>query len=348
MLGAMRGTLDEPGREHPSYVTLSYGKTWKGSVFTCTSRLNGVTCKNRAGHGLFVSRQSWRAFRAMRGARVRRAAVCVVVVGALAAVLLAVLDRGSRHLRSEGSHQIAYAAPLGLVRTRPAIVRRLTGHVARRTAPRCASLDWKPSLSVSHVAVVRRAGTVWLRRGAGRIVERFGRTDQNGYPTVFEVVGAYGAGCRPAWLRVQVSSPPNGRTGWVRGWLVRTYTVNTRIVVRLSQRRLFFYRGGKRVFSTGVAVGAAQTPTPAGRFFVNERFLLSDPSGPFGVAALGVAAHSNALRDWVQGGPIGIHGTNEPGSIGQAASHGCIRLTNGAMRRLFALTPAGTPVVIRT
>jgi len=284
---------------------------------------------------------------AMRGARFRRAAVCVVVGGALAAMLLTILDRGSGHLRSEGSHQIPYAAPLGIVRTRPTPARHLSGHVVAPAARRCSSTDWSPSLSVSHVAVVRRAGTVWLRRGAGPIVERFGRTDQNGYPTVFAVVGAYGAGCRPGWLRVQVSAPPNGRAGWVRGWLVRTYAVDRRIVVRLSERRLFLYRGAKRVFSTRVAVGAAQTPTPVGRFFVNERFLLSDASGPFGVAALGVAAHSNALHDWVQGGPIGIHGTNEPSSIGHAASHGCIRLTNGAMRRLFALAPAGTPVVIR-
>jgi lipoprotein-anchoring transpeptidase ErfK/SrfK len=53
------------------------------------------------------------------------------------------------------------------------------------------------------------------------------------------------------------------------------------------------------------------------------------------------------LHDWAQGGPIALHGTNEPGLIGVAASHGCVRLTNGVMRRLFALAPAGTPVVIR-
>jgi len=56
------GTLYEPSKQHPSYITLAYGKTWKRSVFTCRSRVNGVTCKNPAGHGLFVSRQAWRAF----------------------------------------------------------------------------------------------------------------------------------------------------------------------------------------------------------------------------------------------------------------------------------------------
>ena len=56
------GTLYEPSTQHPKYVTLPYGQTWKRSVFTCTSRINGVMCKNPAGHGLFVSRESWRAF----------------------------------------------------------------------------------------------------------------------------------------------------------------------------------------------------------------------------------------------------------------------------------------------
>ena len=46
----------------PNYVTLPYGKTWRRGVFTCASALTGVTCRSRAGHGLFLSRQSWRAW----------------------------------------------------------------------------------------------------------------------------------------------------------------------------------------------------------------------------------------------------------------------------------------------
>src|SRR5262245_27958161 len=56
------GTMYDPSTQHPSYVTLAYGRTWRHSVFSCTSRVNGVTCKNPAGHGLFVARESWRAF----------------------------------------------------------------------------------------------------------------------------------------------------------------------------------------------------------------------------------------------------------------------------------------------
>jgi lipoprotein-anchoring transpeptidase ErfK/SrfK len=119
----------------------------------------------------------------------------------------------------------------------------------------------------------------------------------------------------------------------------------TRIVVRLSTRRLVVYLSDRAVFRAPVAIGAAQTPTPIGRFFVNERFLLNS-TGPFGVAALGISAHSDVLKNWVQGGPIALHGTDNPASIGGAAIHGCIRLGNPDMRRLFALAPAGTPVTI--
>jgi lipoprotein-anchoring transpeptidase ErfK/SrfK len=52
------------------------------------------------------------------------------------------------------------------------------------------------------------------------------------------------------------------------------------------------------------------------------------------------------LTDWVQGGPIAIHGTDDPGSIGQPVSNGCVRVPNATLRRLLRATPAGTPVVI--
>ena len=110
---------------------------------------------------------------------------------------------------------------------------------------------------------------------------------------------------------------PNGVTGYVRPADVRVQRVTTRIVVDVSARELTLYRAGKRVLTTPVAVGAPATPTPTGRFYVNQRILTTNPSGPYGPAALGVSAFSNVLTGWTQGGPIGIHGTNEPWSIGQ-------------------------------
>jgi Family of unknown function (DUF6636) len=56
------GILYNSNKNYPTYKTLAYGKTWKFSVFTCTSRVTGLTCVSRTGHGLFISRQSWRGW----------------------------------------------------------------------------------------------------------------------------------------------------------------------------------------------------------------------------------------------------------------------------------------------
>jgi lipoprotein-anchoring transpeptidase ErfK/SrfK len=146
---------------------------------------------------------------------------------------------------------------------------------------------------------------------------------------------------------VQLPVLPNGTTGWIAAPAVQLFRVSSRVVVSLSARRLRLYREGRLVIETPVAVGSPDTPTPLGRFFVNERWSLTTADGPFGPDVLGISAHSPTLaRVWVQQGPIGIHGTDEPSSIGQAASHGCVRVTNAVMRRLFRLAPLGTPVVI--
>ena len=140
---------------------------------------------------------------------------------------------------------------------------------------------------------------------------------------------------------------PNGVSGFVPAREVEVGTVRTRVVVSISRRRLTLYRSGRKVLTVPVAVGSSATPTPTGSFYVNQRLIPSDPSGPFGPAAIGISAFSNVLTGWVQGGPIAIHGTNEPWSIGHAVSNGCIRVHNAVLRRLFRTTPAGTPVVIR-
>lgn len=48
--------------DHPLYPTLAYGRSWKRGAFTCTSRVTGVTCRSRTGHGLFISRQAYRTW----------------------------------------------------------------------------------------------------------------------------------------------------------------------------------------------------------------------------------------------------------------------------------------------
>ncbi len=269
----------------------------------------------------------------MKRSVAQRGAAGVGVV-ALAALVLAGCGGSAR--QSEGSHQQARPAGLG-------VDRQLAAHVVHRCAKTVT-----PSSSLAYGALARRATSVWTRpSGAAHLVRRYPAVDANRFPTVFGVLGSKAGACGPVWFHVQLPSRPNGAAGWVRASDVDVYPVTTRIVVDLSSRRVLLYHWGSLAFSAPVAIGATGTPTPVGRFYVNERFLLANADGPFGVAALGISAHSDVLQHWVQGGPIALHGTDQPSSIGGASSHGCVRLTNAAMMRVFKLAPAGTPVLIR-
>lgn len=260
------------------------------------------------------------------------------------ALLVVGCGGGVKVKRSENSHEIANSAGLGSRRLSSVpVVHRLA-----KSPVRCVAATTK--VESPRVALVEQKAVIREEpQGRSPVIARLGRLDENGFREVLGVIGPRsGAQCAPDWYRVELSVLPNGTTGWVRAWAVRMYRVRSRIVVDVSARRLRLYRSGKLEFETRAAVGASATPTPLGRFFVNERYVLHDERGPFGPAVLGISAHSNALQHvWVEDGPIGIHGTNEPWSIGHAASHGCIRVSNDVMRRLFPLAPAGTPVIVK-
>ena len=201
-----------------------------------------------------------------------------------------------------------------------------------------------PGLSFVAVARGRLAA---YRKPARRRFARFRRLNVNDVPTVFSIRAAvYDRGCDSTWYRVQLPIRPNGVVGYVRAHAVDVAAVHTRIVVDLSRRRLTYFRSGRAIMHTRVAVGAPATPTPVGRFYVNQRLVPTDPSGPYGPGALGISAFSNVLTGWTQGGPIAIHGTDAPWSIGHAVSNGCIRVRNDVLRRIFRGTFAGTPVII--
>jgi len=195
-------------------------------------------------------------------------------------------------------------------------------------------------------AVVRTHARAYRRPGAGPLA-RFGRLNINGVPTVLAVRAAVlRRDCRAAWYRVQLPIKPNGIVGYVPARDVALGRVRTRIAVDLSEKRLVYYRDGRPLLRIRVGIGSEATPTPTGSFYVNQRFR-ENPDGPYGPAAIGISAYSTVLTWWAQGGPVAIHGTNRPATIGRAASNGCIHVDNATVLRLFRMTPAGTPVVIR-
>jgi lipoprotein-anchoring transpeptidase ErfK/SrfK len=203
------------------------------------------------------------------------------------------------------------------------------------------------SRNLTFAAVVHSHATV-SRRPDGRPFARFGRVNRNGVQMVFAIRRSQvDANCKARAYLVQIPKRPNGITAWVPASQVAVTRVRTRIVVDLSQKRVTFYVGGKRTLSSKAAIGARATPTPLGSFYVNQRLIPSDTRGPFGPGAVGISAFSNVLTGWTQGGPIAIHGTNAPWSIGKAVSNGCIRIPNPVLKRLFWRAVSGTPVLIR-
>jgi lipoprotein-anchoring transpeptidase ErfK/SrfK len=199
---------------------------------------------------------------------------------------------------------------------------------------------------LAFAAVVRSQAAV---SRDGRVFARFGRINLNGVPTVFSIRGVrVNRHCKGRAYLVQIPKRPNGVTGWVSRREVDVELVRTRILVDLSERRVTLYESGRLVLSSTAAIGSSATPTPTGSFYVNQRLIPTDPNGPFGPGAVGISAFSNVLTGWTQGGPIAIHGTNAPWSIGKAVSNGCIRLPNAKLRKLFKQALSGTPVVIRS
>jgi lipoprotein-anchoring transpeptidase ErfK/SrfK len=197
-------------------------------------------------------------------------------------------------------------------------------------------------------ALVRRPTTA-RSRPDGVAIAHFDRINVNGVRTVFGVLAVRrNAACEPTWYRVQLPMRPNGAVGWVPAADVVLRRVTTRILVDLSDRRVTLFRDGRQVLATRAAIGKPGTPTPTGRYYVNQRLRAPDPAGPFGPGAVGISAFSPTLQDWAQGGPIAIHGTNTPYKLGLAVSHGCVRIGNADLLRLFEHAEEGTPVLIRS
>lgn len=105
------------------------------------------------------------------------------------------------------------------------------------------------------------------------------------------------------------------------------------IVIHKSQRLLELYEGPHLLGRYPIAVGKKDTPTPEGRFTIVEKRV--HPGGVFGSRWLGLSAPR-----------YGIHGTNNPASIGQAVSKGCVRMHNLDVEALFDKVEPGTPVTI--
>jgi lipoprotein-anchoring transpeptidase ErfK/SrfK len=149
------------------------------------------------------------------------------------------------------------------------------------------------------------------------------------------------------WVHVSLPIRPNGSTGWVKVDDVELRSNPMAIVVDRAAHTLTLTHDGEPVLTTSVAVGSKQNPTPAGAFFVTDLIDTDAPASAYGPFAFGLSGHSDTLSEFGGGdGQLGVHGTDDPSSIGKSVSHGCVRVPNAIIEQLAEIVPLGTPVTI--
>ncbi|AFM39164.1 hypothetical protein Desaci_0049 [Desulfosporosinus acidiphilus SJ4] len=107
------------------------------------------------------------------------------------------------------------------------------------------------------------------------------------------------------------------------------------IVIHTARRQLELFEDNIRINRFPIAVGKSSTPTPHGFYYIATKAMY--PGGVFGSRWMGLSLPS-----------YGIHGTNNPASIGQAVSLGCIRMHNHDAELLYQYVEIGTPVKIQS
>jgi hypothetical protein len=180
---------------------------------------------------------------------------------------------------------------------------------------------------------------------SSRVVGHLQRLTGDGQAAVYLALRSYSDGGQ-TWYSVPIPGRPNGYSGWVSaGALGELHPTREMLRVNRATLRATLYREGRRIWSAPVGVGRPALPTPAGHFYVTEKLVAI--GGPFyGPYALGTSGYAPHLTDWPGGGVIGIHGTDAPQLIPGRPSHGCIRVRNGDLSRLWPLISVGTPIEI--
>ncbi|HEX2106010.1 MAG TPA: L,D-transpeptidase family protein [Solirubrobacteraceae bacterium] len=179
-----------------------------------------------------------------------------------------------------------------------------------------------------------------------RTVTRLRLLTEDRFPEIYVALSRWTDPRGSQWVKVRLPMRPNGRTGWVpRSALAELNLVRKYIDVDKRRLRVTLYDRGRAVFSARVGVGKRGTPTPSGTYYIREKFKVRGVP-LYGTHAIGTSAYAPTLSDWPGGGVVGLHGTNQPHLIPGRPSHGCIRLKNRDIARLYRLAPRGTPIHI--
>ncbi|HXF56271.1 MAG TPA: L,D-transpeptidase [Actinomycetota bacterium] len=181
---------------------------------------------------------------------------------------------------------------------------------------------------------------------SSRVVAVFDTRSVLGAPQVFLLEDdVYDQGGR-RWFRALLPVRPNGTTGYIQADRLELARTPWRLELTRRRFELRLYRNCELVRRFRVGIGTGDTPTPTGRFYLASLLKVPDPDTIYGPYAYGLSGFSETLEDWPFGGIVGLHGTNDPSSIGRRSSHGCIRMRNRDILQLVKILPLGTPMEI--
>src|SRR4051794_39588588 len=200
----------------------------------------------------------------------------------------------------------------------------------------------KPVHPAQQRLVARILGRAALRsRPGGPVVAVADARTEFGSPTALAVVRRSGR-----WLGVLSPALPNGRVGWIdrRAASVRLAPEPIRLDADLSARTLAVVRGTRVLRRIAVAVGAAGSPTPTGRFAVTDVLPGARFSSVYGCCILALSGRQTTTPSgWTNGDRLAIHGG---GGIGSAVSAGCLPASEADLRYLVRLVPSGAVVTV--
>ena len=214
--------------------------------------------------------------------------------------------------------------------------------VTNAAPPSPAAVVTIPSGTGALAAMAPSRGFTLRARPHGRVIAHLRAHTAWGSPTVVWAVTHHGP-----WLGVVATSLGNNQIGWldVRHDRPRMWRSNLWLRADLSARTLQLLRGLRIVRTMPVAIGTPSTPTPTGRFTLTDKLIPDRSVSFYGCCLLALSGHQPHLRPgWAGGDRIAIHGG---GSLGTAASAGCLHARDSDLRRLMRILPLGTPVVIQ-
>ena len=221
-----------------------------------------------------------------------------------------------------------------------------TGNEAQPEQPALPELELAPAEEPEEehnvVAQVAVPEIVVYDSPDGAEIHRITDETEYGAPRVFLVKEEDGD-----WYEVYLPIRPNGSTGWINASDVTTSEHDYSLVVVLGEFNLKAFNGDELILDATIGVARDNAPTPGGLYYTTELLQPPTANSVYGTFAYGLSGFSDVFESFSGGpGQLGIHGTNDPSTIGTQVSAGCIRLNNVDIEALTAVLPLGTPVAI--